>query len=58
MELKSVPETRPYDIPYYVTDAASAAQYWNWRPTESRETTLKNIARWAREHLEQLASFG
>lgn len=48
--VRSVAETRRYDIPYYVTDAALAEKSWDWHPEETREQTLEAIARWAREH--------
>lgn len=56
-EVGSTPETRPFDIPYYVTDAGAVARHWNWRPQEPAETTLEAIVRWARDHGDRLASF-
>jgi len=49
-QVRSVAETRRYDIPYYVTDARLAEASWDWHPEETREQTLEAIARWAREH--------
>lgn len=53
----SIPETRLYDIPYYVTDSTEAQRVWDWKPEERREETLGAIARWARDHIDQLDSF-
>jgi CDP-paratose 2-epimerase len=56
-EIGSVPETRPYDIPYYVTDSRAVSQHWNWRPKQPAEATLDAIVRWARDHAAELTSF-
>ncbi len=55
--LGSVPETRLYDIPYFVMDSRAAERVWDWRPEESREQTLDTITRWARDHRDQLGLF-
>ena len=55
--LGSVPETRLYDIPYFVMDSAEAVRAWSWKPEESRDATLDAIARWARDRADQLESF-
>jgi CDP-paratose 2-epimerase len=52
--LSSVSETRRYDIPYFVTDSASARRAWDWKPEEPRDQTLHAIARWARDHRDLL----
>jgi CDP-paratose 2-epimerase len=56
-QIGSVPETRPFDIPYYVTDCGAVARHWSWRPQEPAETTLEAIVRWASDHRDRLASF-
>jgi CDP-paratose 2-epimerase len=53
----SVAETRPFDIPYYVTDSALAEEVWGWRPTEPRDQTLEAMLRWARENPAALEVF-
>jgi CDP-paratose 2-epimerase len=53
----AVAETRRYDIPYYVTDAAEAERAWGWTPVEPRDQTLQAIARWARDNRELLPLF-
>jgi CDP-paratose 2-epimerase len=55
--LTAVPETRPYDIPYFVTDSAVAERAWDWRPEEQRDRTLESIVRWARDHRDLLDLF-
>jgi CDP-paratose 2-epimerase len=55
--LGSVPETRLYDVPYFVMDSRTAESAWAWRPEESRDQTLDAIARWARDHRDQLGLF-
>jgi CDP-paratose 2-epimerase len=50
-------ETRPFDIPYYVTDNSLAAEVWGWLPEEPVERTLSDIVAWARRHESELASF-
>jgi CDP-paratose 2-epimerase len=55
--IESQPETRPYDIPYYVTDGRGAERHWGWRPQEPAEQTLEAIVRWAHDHRDQLSSF-
>jgi CDP-paratose 2-epimerase len=54
----AVPETRTFDIPYYVTDSANARRAWNWAPREAASETLEAIVRWGRDHLTELDRFG
>ena len=56
-QIDGKPETRPYDIPYYVTDCGVVGRHWGWQPREPVEQTLESIVRWARDHLEELGSF-
>ena len=46
-DVAAVPETRPFDIPYYVTDNFLAESVWNWKPQMSSTETLDSIADWA-----------
>jgi CDP-paratose 2-epimerase len=46
-EIGSTPETRPFDIPYYLTDIQQVESAWNWRPTTSQPALLDQIADWA-----------
>ncbi|MEN7549776.1 NAD-dependent epimerase/dehydratase family protein [Rapidithrix thailandica] len=45
--LSSDPVTRPFDIPYYVTDNSLAQKYWDWTPEVKGEDVLKSILEWA-----------
>jgi CDP-paratose 2-epimerase len=56
-QIESEPETRPYDIPYYVTDCGLVDRHWGWQPQEPAERTLEAIVRWAHDHRDQLSSF-
>ncbi len=40
-------ESRPFDIPYYVTDNADALKYWNWQPQDTKKQILDGIFDWA-----------
>lgn len=40
-------ESRPFDIPYYVTDNTDAQRYWNWQPQETKVGILDDIFDWA-----------
>jgi len=43
----SVPADRPYDVPYYVSDARLAEKHWGWKPSCKRAEMLLEICRWA-----------
>ena len=46
-EVKSIPENRPFDIPYYVTDNTLVQAAWGWLPELPATTILDSIALWA-----------
>jgi CDP-paratose 2-epimerase len=50
MNIESVPETRPFDIPWMVLDSRLAGRIWNWRPRTSIESVITEIAAHADEH--------
>jgi CDP-paratose 2-epimerase len=54
LELKSDPETRPADIPYYVTDNGSACKATGWAPTRPVETILDEVLEWLARHRAEL----
>jgi CDP-paratose 2-epimerase len=56
-EIKTVVETRPFDLPYYVTDNSKATQHWNWKPTKSRTELLDDILAYARANKSLIESF-
>jgi CDP-paratose 2-epimerase len=41
-----VPETRPGDIPYYVTDNSKIQSYIDWRPIKCTKDIVSDIADW------------
>jgi CDP-paratose 2-epimerase len=45
--IESSPETRSFDIPYYVTDNALASATWGWYPQRTAWDVLDEIAVWA-----------
>ncbi|HEY8407523.1 MAG TPA: NAD-dependent epimerase/dehydratase family protein [Gaiellaceae bacterium] len=47
-------ETRPGDVPYYVSDCAKLATLSGWRPTRSIEETVADVDTWIAEHEEIL----
>ncbi len=53
----SVAASRPYDVPYYVTDARLAEKYWGWKPSRSRAEILMDICRWARANKDSIAGW-
>ena len=50
----SVAASRPYDVPYYVSDCRLAEKYWGWKPSRRREELLPDICRWARDNREAI----
>ena len=45
--VESKPETRAFDIPYYVTDHTLASTFWDWHPKRTATALLDEIADWA-----------
>ena len=45
-EVGSDPETRPADIPYYVTDTTAISEATGWAPTRSVEIILDEVFEW------------
>ena len=50
----SVAASRPYDVPYYVSDTRLAEKHWGWKPSHSRTEILLGIGRWARDNKEAI----
>ncbi len=51
----SVPQTRPFDLPWMVLNSALAARQWGWRPQTQRDEILNEIARHAEKHPDWLS---
>ncbi|WP_188261111.1 NAD-dependent epimerase/dehydratase family protein [Azospirillum tabaci] len=46
----STPETRPADIPWYVTDNTAVTEATGWTPTRSVDMILDDIFQWLGDH--------
>jgi len=46
VEIGADPETRPADIPYYVTDNAGITEACGWQPRKSIDELLEDVHRW------------
>jgi CDP-paratose 2-epimerase len=49
LSMSSVTETRPGDIPWYVTDYAATTRALAWRPTKSVRDVVVEIADWLKK---------
>lgn len=58
LAIVSDPTTRPYDIPWFVTDARQAQAKFDWAPQYSLETILAEIAEHAEAHPQWLELSG
>lgn len=54
LQLASVVETHPSDVPWYITDAAMIRERSGWTPRRSVEQILDDIFRWLVDHRAQL----
>jgi CDP-paratose 2-epimerase len=46
LDIGQDPDTRPADIPWYVSDCRAVTQATGWRPTRDVATILTDIHRW------------
>ena len=53
----SVAPSRPYDVPYYVSDTRLAEKHWGWRPSRTRTEVLLDICRWAEANRDSIAGW-
>ena len=56
IEIGSVPETLPADLPYYVTDNAKAGMTFGWRPQKTARDIVFDIHKWLAENRTQVRS--
>ena len=56
VEIGSDPDTRPGDVPLYISDCAALLERTDWRPAHSAEATLADIAEWIGRDEERLAA--
>ena len=54
LEISAIPETRPNDVAYFVTDTAQIETATGWRPKRGVEETLEDIHRWLIDERAQL----
>ena len=54
IEIGVVPNTRPNDIPYFVTDNSRVEAATGWKPKRDVEQTLEDIYRWLVDERAQL----
>ncbi len=50
MEIDSVAETRPGDVPVYLSDCSALFAHTAWRPRRSPRVILEDIVRWIRDN--------
>jgi CDP-paratose 2-epimerase len=54
--IEPVAETRPGDVPVYLSDCAALFSQTDWRPRRSAEQTLRDIHAWIRSDEERIAA--
>ena len=52
LDIVSIKETRPYDIPYYITDTSLAQQSWGWRPSHTAEEIVRLLCEWSLNNID------
>lgn len=52
----SAAETRPFDLPYYVTDTSLAETVWGWKAAKNKYRILDEIAEWASAHKDRIVN--
>lgn len=52
--MEAVAETRPGDVPYYVTDASLVSRTFGWKPKRDMRTIVAEIASWIKGHHDEL----
>ncbi|MBT5265268.1 MAG: NAD-dependent epimerase/dehydratase family protein [Rhodospirillaceae bacterium] len=55
IDIASDPETRPADIPYYVTDNSEVSEMFDWAPEYGVEAILEDVHSWLVGNREMLA---
>ena len=56
IEIGRVAETRPADVPYYVSDCTAVTKVANWNPQRKLSMVLENVWQWLVDHRDQLES--
>ncbi len=55
LDIGRVPDTRDFDIPYYVTDNTAVTAATGWAPTRSVDAVLDDVFEWLRKNRAELA---
>jgi CDP-paratose 2-epimerase len=55
-QIKTESETRPFDLPYYVTDNSEVTKHWDWSPQQTGIQILDDIVKHARANTQKLLS--
>ena len=55
-EVAADPATRPFDVPWLVLDHQLATEAWDWRPATGIDSILEEIAAFAEEHPQWIAT--
>ncbi len=54
IQIGSTPQTRPADIPWYITDNTKITKATNWKPTKTTKTIIKDIHDWITKNTDDL----
>lgn len=54
LEISTDPETRPADVPWFVTDHAAVTAATGWEPTRTLPVLVEDLTRWVADHRDQL----
>jgi CDP-paratose 2-epimerase len=55
LKMGSAPETRPGDVPYYVSDCSALFAKTDWRPRRDPRTILADIFAWIDDHADTIS---
>ena len=56
LDIGSTPETRPGDVPWYVSNHERFSAHTGWRPTRSIEVILRDVHAWIVKYRKELES--
>lgn len=52
--IESIPETRPGDVPFYVTDFSQVNHSFKWKPKKNVKTIVSELANWINQYQHEL----
>jgi CDP-paratose 2-epimerase len=56
IEIGRIAETRPADVPYYVSDCTAVTKVADWKPQRKLSMVLENVWQWLVDYRDQLES--